>query len=284
MPLTNTDAIIWYNVGVFGDAGYAVPNWSNDVGSLNPQILDWTDLVGRNLFYIMHHEDADLRIPPSINTLKRVHKLYLRAASILAGRAVPPGENNMEVLHARPAGEVFRVYPVPFFKVRNPFMRRWAGLVLVSLAEAMQHTENRREMEISTNFAGQVGQYIKRIYVNMAIELFQKTRAAAQADGFALSDADFAAYNPGNFFTQTEMVDTVPRLDRVFTEDRLELLAEGIPVTQLPDGLGPWPTNLTNFYEATRSDATIGAASTTISPAGTSAPIVAPTIPAPVGP
>jgi hypothetical protein len=101
MPLTNTDAIIWYNVGIFGDAGYAVPNWSNDIGSLNPQILDWTDLVGRNLFYIMHHEDADLRIPPSINTLKRVHKLYLRAGSILAGRAVPPGENNMEVLHAR---------------------------------------------------------------------------------------------------------------------------------------------------------------------------------------
>ena len=68
-------------------------------------------LVGRNLFHIMHHEDADLRIPPSINTLKRVHKLYLRAANILAGRAVPPGENNMEVQHARPAGEVFRVYP-----------------------------------------------------------------------------------------------------------------------------------------------------------------------------
>jgi len=43
MPLTNTDAIIWYNVGIFGDAGYAVPNWSNDIGSLNPQILDWTD-------------------------------------------------------------------------------------------------------------------------------------------------------------------------------------------------------------------------------------------------
>lgn len=159
MPLTNTDAVLWYNVGVFGEAGYAVPNWSNDVGSLNPQILDWVDLVGRNLFHILHHEDADLRIPPSVNTCKRVHKLYLRAANILAGRAVPPGSDNMEVLHARPAGEVFRVYPVPFFKVRNPFLRRWAGLVLVSLSEAMQHTENRKEMEISTAFAGQVGQY-----------------------------------------------------------------------------------------------------------------------------
>jgi hypothetical protein len=281
MPLTNTDAILWYNVGIFGEAGYAVPNWSNDIGSLNPQILDWTDLVGRNLFHILHHEDVDLRIPPSINTLKRVHKLYLRAASILAGRAVAPGVNNMEIQHARPAGEVFRVYPAPYFKVRNPFMRRWAGLVLVSLAEAMQHTENRKEMEISTAFAGQVGQYLRRVYVNMAIELFGKDRATADADGFVLTDADFAAYNPGDFFTQTEMVDTVPRLDRVFTEDRLELLAEGIPVTQLPATLTPWPTNLTNFYTDNRTDATIGG--TAASPSSGAA-TMAPIIPAAPGP
>src|SRR3954471_21258143 len=104
MPVTNTDAVLWYNVGDFGKAGYAVPNWSNDVGSLNPQILDWTYLVCRNLFHIMHHKDANLPIPPSINTVKRIHKLYIRAANILAGRAVPPGENNMEVIHSRPAG------------------------------------------------------------------------------------------------------------------------------------------------------------------------------------
>ena len=252
MPITNTDAVLWYHVGVFGEAGYAVPNWSNDVGSLNPQILDWVDLVGRNLFHIMHHEDADLRIPPSINTTKRVHKLYIRAASILAGRAVPPCQDNMEIQHARPSGEIFRVYPVPFFKVRNPFLRRWAGLILVSLSEAMQHTENRRELEISTRFAGCVGQYVRRVYTNMAIELFGKTREEATADGFSLTDADFTAYNPGEFFTSTEMIDTVPRLDRVFSEDRLERLAEGIPVTELPVDLAPWPTHLPNFSGANR--------------------------------
>jgi hypothetical protein len=274
MPVTNTDAVLWYNVGEFGKVGYAVPNWSNDFGSLNPQILDWTYLVGRNLFHIMHHEDADLRIPPSINTAKRIHKLYIRAANILAGRAVPPGENNMEVMHSRPAGEVFRVFPVPFFLVRNQFMRRWAELILMSLAEAMQHTENRKSMEISTAFAGQVGQYIKRVYINMAIELFGKPRSIAGADGFTLTDADFAAYNPGDFFTQTEMVDTVPRLDRVFTEDRLEVLAEGLAVTELPD-LKPWPTNLTSFYSALRSDASIGGSTATgNSTESTQAPII----------
>lgn len=279
MPITNTDAVLWYNVGIFGDAGYAVPNWSNDIGSLNPQVLDWVDLVGRNLFHIMHHEDVDLRIPPSINTCKRVHKLYLRAANILAGRAVPPGVDNLEVQHARPAGEVFRVYPVPYFKVRNPFLRRWAGLILVSLSEAMQHTENRKEMEISNAFAGLVGQYVKRVYTNMAIELFGKPRDVAMADGFVLTDADLAAYNPGEFFTATEMVDTVPRLDRVFTEDRLELLNEGIPVTQLPAELGPWPTNLTNFYANSRTDGVMNGGAT-----GGGGSSDAPIIPRPPGP
>jgi hypothetical protein len=154
-------------------------------------------------------------------------------------------------------------------------------LVLVSLAEAMQHTENRKEMEISTAFAVQVGQYIKRVYVNMAIELFGKTREVAGADGFVLTDADLSAYNPGDFFTQTEMVDTVPRLDRVFTEDRLELLAEGIPVTQLPASLSPWPTNLTNLYDGTRTDATVSSGIAPTTSAGTTA---APIIPAPPGP
>ncbi len=279
MPITNSDAILWYNVGIFGESGYAVPNWSNDVGSLNPTILDWVQLVGRNLFHIMHHEDVDLRIPPSRNTLERVHKLYLRAASILAGRAVPSGERNLEVQHVRPAGEVFRVYPVPFFKVRNPFMRRWAELVLISLAEAMQHTENRKEMEISTAFAGQVGQYLRRLYENMAIELFAKSRAEAMTAGFVLTEADFAAYNPQEFFTATEMVDTVPRLDRVLTEDRLELLAEGIPVTQLPADLAPWPTNLVNFYANTRG----GSVSTSSTVGGKTASTV-PVIPPAPGP
>lgn len=278
MPTLRTDAILHYDVDVFGEAGYAVPNWSNDVGSLNPQILDWTVLVGRNLFHIMHHEDADMRTPPSINTLKRVHKLYLRAGSILAGRAVPPGIDNMETQHARPAGEIFRVFPVPYFKVRNQFMRRWCELILYSLADAMQHTENAKEMEISTNFAGQVGQYLTRVYHNMAIELFGKTRDDVAATGFKLTDEELAAYNPATFFTSTEMVDTVPRLDRRFTEDRLELLAEGIPVTLLPANLKPWPTNLTDYYESLRSDATVAGG---VSASGA---LGGPIIPPPPGP
>ena len=282
MAVTNTDAVLWYNVEEFGKAGYAVPNWSNDIGSLNPSIIELVQLAGQNLFNIMHHADADSRTPPSINTLKRVHKLYLRLAAILAGRAIPPGQDDMETDHVRPAGEIFIVYPCPYFNVRNRFMRQWAGWAFMMIAEMMQHTENRKEIEISTNFAGDIGQYLRRIYTNMAIELFQKDKLIAEAPGFALTDEDFAAYNPAAYFTSTEMTDTVPRLDRVFTEDQLEFLRQDIPVTQLPDTVKPWPVNLTSAYATFREDGTLveGGKSGGSASSATSAPIM----PAPTGP
>jgi hypothetical protein len=104
--------------------------------------------------------------------------------------------------------------------------------------------------------------------------------------GFLLTDEELASYNPAAFFTATQMVDTVPRLDRVFSEGALELLAEGIPVTQLPATLGPWPTNLTNVYSMTRSDAMISATGATgprAAGAASSASGV-PIIPPPPGP
>lgn len=254
MPVTNTDSVLWYNVGVFGEAGYAVPNWSDDAFTLNPQIADLTRVIGRNLFAIMHCEDVDLRIPPSINTLKRIHRLYVRFWQILNGRAVPYNVDNMETVHASPAGEVFVVFPVPLFKVRNPYIKRWATLIMMCLTDAMQHTENRKSVEISTAFAGQVGQYMTRVYQNMAVEMFGKTGEEVRDPKFVLKDEDFAAYDPSKFFTQTELVDTVSRFDFVFTEDKLQLLAEGIPVTNLPD-LKPWPMNITNYYQAIRTDA-----------------------------
>lgn len=249
MAVTNTDAVLWYNVGVFGRIGYGVPNFSNDVGSLNQNILDLVDMTGRNLFAIMHHEDVDLRTPPSINTLRRIHKLYMRSVQILAGRAVPPGTNNLETAHFNPGGEMFRVYPVPYFRVRNQYLKRWAGLIMMAMAEAMQHTENRKAVEISTTFAGQIGQYYTRVYQNMAIELFGKTRELATVPGFILTEVELAEYDPTKFFTGTELVDTVPPLNNVLTEDRLGVLSDGINTTDLPQ-LQPWPTNLTSYYEA----------------------------------
>ena len=52
-----TDEILWYNVGEWGNMGYAVPNFGNDPTSLNATICKLVSLMGRNLSAVMHHSD-----------------------------------------------------------------------------------------------------------------------------------------------------------------------------------------------------------------------------------
>jgi len=236
-----TDQALWYNNGVWGELGYAVPNFGNDATTLNGTIHRMVSVIGRNLSAVMHHGDADLRVPPSINTLTRIHKLILRGRTILASRDVESGEYDMEPVHSTPAPLVHEIYPVPYFKVRNPFMKEYCGLILNSLSEAMQHTENRKSYEISTAFSGLVGQYLHRVYRLMATELFGVSDEAAKALDFTLTDEQLASYDPSKYFTSTELIDTVPPLSMVPTEDDLRILTDGIPATMLV-GLSRYPS------------------------------------------
>ncbi|WP_339739197.1 hypothetical protein [uncultured Maricaulis sp.] len=253
--ITHSDAVLWYNVGVFGEMGYGIPNPSDDYGTINPTIAQFVSGAGSQLFTIMHHEDARQRRPPTLNTIMRIHRLYQSSSRMLAGRMVPSNELNMESQHIQVGGEIFRVFPVPYFMVRNSYMRRWAGFAMMMISEAMQHTENARSMEVSDNFVGLMGQYLRRIYTEMAIELFGKTREEALDPIFSLQDSDFQSYNPHDAFPGTEFVDTVPPLNRVMTEDQLGVLRDGIPVSELPQ-LSEWPVNLRAVYDRLRPDGT----------------------------
>lgn len=243
MPTFKSDQVLWYNVGVWGQLGYAVPNFGDDPATLNEGIHYLVDVIGRNLSAIMHHPDVDLRTPPSINTLQRIHKLIMRGRQILSGRDVAPGEPDMESVHTSPAQLEFRAYPVPYFKVRNYWLRQYSGLILNAVSEAMQHTENRKPYEISTRFSGLIGQYLHRVYRLMATELFGVDVEAAKALDFTLTDEQIKAYDPGKYFTSTEMIDTVPPIALVPTEDDLVLLTDGIPVSQLV-GLSAYPSGV----------------------------------------
>lgn len=260
--MTN-DSVLFYNVGKWSEFGLAVPNFGNDKTTQNVVINNYVQVCGRNLAAIMWHTDARLRTPPSINTLTRMHKLCVRARTLLSSAAVPAGTPNMESAHNLPAPEVFTVYPTPFFKVRNSWLKNYAQLTLLSVAEAMQHQENAKPLEISTSFAGLVGQYVQRVYRMMATDLFGIPLADAERPDFTLTEEMLRAYNPAQWFTSTELIDTVPDLENWPTEDDLAPLTDGIPVTQLPV-LGRYPTN-PDAYTATASGGTASATSAWLS-------------------
>lgn len=270
---TTRDSILWYNVGQFGPLGYAVPNWSDDVETNNVSIRELVELAGQNLSLIMHSDDARMRTPPSMNSILRIHQLYVRIGTLLQGRARKDSDLLFESVHSTPALEPFRVFPVPYFKVRNTWLKRWGELVLRCIGEMMQHTENTRSDEITMQFAGVVGKYMSRIYVNMATELFGIQRADADKPGFLLSNEQLANYNPSSFVTSTERIDTVTPMANALTEDTLFVVRNGILVTQLPN-LTPYPSSISS--SVINPDLTGGTAT------GTGPAVTTPTVVMPV--
>ncbi len=244
--MATNDAFLWYNVGDWAKYGLAVPNYGDDTHSQNGTIRYLTNVIGRNLQLVMYSPDAKRTAPPTIKTLTRVHMLCNRAREILDARAVPENVPSIEPTHALPAPEAFKVFPVPYFLVPNPWLKQYCEMVLLSLTDAMQDTDNSRPIEISQRFAGQVGQYIQRVYKLMAVELFGVPAADAGRPDFKLSDEQLASYDPFKKITSTEALDRVPSLTEWPTEDDLSVLTSGIPVTELPV-LGPWPSVATAF-------------------------------------
>lgn len=238
-----SDASLWYNVGDWGDYGLAVPNVGNDIDTDNSAIKRLFEGFGRQLFDVMWHPDAMSSAPPTVNTIQRICRLCTRARDILAARAVPPGTFRLEPVHATPAPEELRVYPTPYFNVRNRWMQEYAGLALLCMTEMSQHQESSTPLDISTDFGEIVGGYIHRIYRLVGIELLQLPAANFDQLNFTITDEMLRAYNPGAYYTTVEMTDTVPSTNRKRpTEDDLRPLAEGIPWSCLPK-LGRYPSS-----------------------------------------
>ena len=227
-----TDRILPYRNGVWEELGFAIPNFGDNSETLNQTIWRLVESMGRNLLATMSHQDARLRTVPSVNTIVRIKKLCDRFRYLVAARVKRENEPFMEAVHATPSPEPFLIFPVPYFKVENPWMREYCGLVLMALSEAMQHTDNSREFDISEIFASVVGQYIRRVYRMVAIELLQIPREQAEADDFVITDEMINAYAPSRWFTTTELIDT-PRVDNLWTEDDLKPLSDGIRATEL---------------------------------------------------
>lgn len=168
---------------------------------------------------------------------------------------VPHNTPEFEPIHATPAGSVFKVWPTPYYNVRNEMIKEWADMTLMCISELFQHSENSKDADVGPRVESVISQYMRRAYTSMAIQCFGKTREEVSAPGFLLTAEDFSNYNPDPWFTGTERTDTVPNLGRVFTEDMLAAIRDGILVTALPANLTPFPGTLLGYYETFRDQA-----------------------------
>lgn len=263
-----TTQTLWYNNGIWGKLGYAVPNFGLGAKTMNATIKYLVSTIGRNLSGVVHDPDADVRTPPTINTISEICKLINRARSILAARALQPGTAAIQVAHVQPGLMDQLVYPVPYFLMANQWIQEYTGLILAALAEAMQHSENRQPFAITTNFANDISQLLQQVYMRVAIELLAVDPVIASDKSFVVTADMLKAYNPAAYFTSTEMIDVTTPTAPVPTGMDLTVLTNGIPASQLV-GLATWPDG-TPYDPAAPSSVTV--MGTTTAPAASAAP------------
>lgn len=279
MPnIFQTEQTLWYNNGIWGQLGYAVPNFGLGAKTLNQGIQYLVTIIGRNLLGVLQTPDADTTSPPKIETLTAIHQLICRARQIMGGRAVPPGQASLQPAHVAPGVMDQIIFPVPYLLMRNQYLKEYTGLILAALGEAMQHTENRQPFDFSTDFAAAVSQLLQRVYVQMATELLQIDAKTASAPNFVLTSAQLEAYNPSAWFTSTEMIDVNPPASQVPTAIDLQVLSSGIPASKLV-GLCLWPDG-TPYNPSAATPVSASGAATGSSTASASASAPAATVPA----
>jgi hypothetical protein len=243
-PIFDTDEILHYNNGKWGEAGYACPNPGGKVWTTNSVIAEFVDIVGRNLFELAHREDVKFYAPPHKQFWYDVHQLIVTGRKRLNDRTRGPADNNGLVpQHAAPNPQVFLVYPLPYFgeRVRQLDVREYIRLGLMLLGEVMQNSDNERSTYITPAFAGQASKYLQEIMALFCTKYFGKTRAQAYAADFVLADADFQAYDPTKVLTSVELTEERPPVQWWPTENDLSQI-RGIPINEALMLCQRWPS------------------------------------------
>ena len=236
-----TDSILHYKTGSkLDDFKLAVPNWSDDIQSINSTIVQLIELVGQNTLLIMTGNDARLRTAPYLDTIRTIHSLHVRFLNLLGSRARKENQTRFQGQHNTPSIIVPKVYPVPYGNVENRFLKDFCEISLQLQCEMLQHTENAIPFTISQAFADMAYSYSNRMYSFVAMDLFGISPSVAEAPGFILTEEQLAAYAPSKWIAPTERINTVARLDQILTEDAMRYIRGGIPITELPPNLLPF--------------------------------------------
>ena len=140
-----TDQVLLYNVEPWSKLGFGVPNFGDNLHTVNMQAHRLADEIGQLQLYIMTHVDVLRTRPPSRNTIERLGRLMNRVRNVLAGRAKEYSELRVEPGHGSPAPKPWTIHPVPYFNgpiVRNGWLAEYNEYCMLALTNLYQHTDN----------------------------------------------------------------------------------------------------------------------------------------------
>lgn len=255
MPtLFGTDRVLLYDVDPWNRLGFGVPNFGSKsalqpgaidtVGTLNVSLHSLADEIAVSQLFIMTHEDAWRKQPPSRNTIERLGKLLNRIKNVLAARQMQTNELRLESGHEKPAIKIWNIHPVPYFPgpfVRNHWLTEFNELCMFALTNFYQHSDNNLPLTVTSKFATDIYQYFREIKIRMGTELLRIARADLEKDDFEFTAAHYDAYHPEEVVLNIEALDGPGPMASLPTEVDLRQLLDGIPATLILPNLKQYP-------------------------------------------
>jgi len=243
-------SIWWWDNGIWGKAGYAIPNDGGKPTSGNETIRKTVKFLGRELFNLMHRPDVQFSRPFNSAWLYDLHKMLRLGIKRMADQNVDwTDERDGDADHATNTTQSFVVYPVPYFgeRIRQEDARTWCGQVLLLLSECMQHSDNDYHDNVTSMFTSRVQRALLRIRNDMAMKYLGFSREEVEAEGFDIPDTAFsdATYKPDQLFTSSEMVEERMPDNWWPTTNDLTPIA-GIPIIAANVYKSTWPDQVYN--------------------------------------
>jgi hypothetical protein len=243
-----SDRVLLYNVDPWNKMGFGVPNFGDNVGTLNMSIHNLADFIGKVQLFVMTHVDAMRTQPPSPNTVIRLMKLLNRVQSVLGARQKLDNQQRTEEQHASPDMRAWNVHPVPYFAsgfVRNHWLQEFNMLTMIAQTNIYQHSDNALALTITQAFAQDIYKYFSDIKILLGNELLGLPMADVTAPNFVFNvtpTGHIANYNPSAFTMNFEALDTPGPIEARPTEDDLRELFIGIPATIIKNYVAQYPT------------------------------------------
>lgn len=205
-----TSEILWWNNGIWGQCGYAIPNDGGKLVTRNDRIREIHTFLGRELFALMHDDDVKLSRPPNVHWLRALNKAINIGLKRIGDFSVGWRDHREgDLSHGTNDPEPFVYYPVPFFgdRIRQGDAKRYCRWMLQLLGEIQQHSDNEYQDDITDFFSSGAQEKLLRIQKDIAMKYLGLPRDAASSDGFTVPDEAFTNYAPDAFFTEHEMLD-----------------------------------------------------------------------------
>ena len=207
-----TSEILWWDNGIWGQAGYAIPNDGGKPTTSNETMWRIHAFIGRELFNLMHRPDVKMSRPFDAEWLFELNKMLKLGIKRLGDYSVSwTDDRNGDALHALNTPKAFLYYPVPFFgpRIRQADASKWCGIVLRLLSEVQQHSDNDYDDNVTDLSTSYIQGQLARVQQDMAMKYLGYTRAEVEVPGFQIDETKFSkgTYDPGQLFTSAELIE-----------------------------------------------------------------------------